>query len=53
MHVDVNERIVECVHRDRLVGLVVKASASRAENPGFESRHGGTCVQGEITTPGL
>ena len=22
---------------DRLVGLVVKASASRAENPGFES----------------
>ena len=23
---------------DRLVGLVVKASASRAENPGFESR---------------
>ena len=24
--------------RDRLVGLVVKASASRAEGPGFESR---------------
>ena len=24
--------------RDRLVGLVVKASASRAEDPGFESR---------------
>ena len=23
---------------DRLVGLVVKASASRAEDPGFESR---------------
>ena len=23
---------------DRLVGLVVKASASRAEGPGFESR---------------
>ena len=32
-----------CVHHchqevDRLVGLVVKASASRAEGPGFESR---------------
>ena len=34
-----------CVHvgrefpvTDRLVGLVVKASASRAEDPGFESR---------------
>ena len=26
------------VVRDRLVGLVVKASASRAEGPGFESR---------------
>ena len=25
-------------HRNRLVGLVVKASASRAEGPGFESR---------------
>ena len=25
---------------DRLVGLVVKASASRAEDPGFESRLG-------------
>ena len=25
-------------HCDRLVGLVVKASASRAEGPGFESR---------------
>ena len=24
--------------KDRLVGLVVKASASRAEGPGFESR---------------
>ena len=24
--------------RDRLVGLVIKASASRAEDPGFESR---------------
>ena len=24
--------------KDRLVGLVVKASASRAEDPGFESR---------------
>ena len=26
------------VHTDRLVGLVVKASASRAGGPGFESR---------------
>ena len=26
------------VFEDRLVGLVVKASASRAEDPGFESR---------------
>ena len=26
------------VHYDRLVGLVVKASTSRAEGPGFESR---------------
>ena len=26
------------VRLDRLVGLVVKASASRAEGPGFESR---------------
>ena len=26
-----------CCH-DHLVGLVVKASASRAEDPGFESR---------------
>ena len=25
-------------YNDRLVGLVVKASASRAEGPGFESR---------------
>ena len=25
-------------HKDRLVGLVIKASASRAEDPGFESR---------------
>ena len=25
--------------RDRLVGLMVKASTSRAEDPGFESRH--------------
>ena len=31
---------LDCLHctRDRLVGLVVKASASRAEGPGFESR---------------
>ena len=29
------------IFKDRLVGLVVKASASRAEDPGFESRlHG-------------
>ena len=27
-----------CTHCNRLVGLVVKASASRAEGPGFESR---------------
>ena len=27
-----------CTHRDRLVGLVVKAPAWRAEDPGFESR---------------
>ena len=27
-----------CPSRNRLVGLVVKASASRAEGPGFESR---------------
>ena len=26
------------IKTDRLVGLVVKASASRAEGPGFESR---------------
>ena len=29
---------LSCVTHDRLVGLVVKASASRAEGPGFESR---------------
>ena len=28
----------DCLFVDRLVGLVVKASASRAEDPGFESR---------------
>ena len=27
-----------CNRRDRLVGLAVKVSASRAEDPGFESR---------------
>ena len=27
-----------CASQNRLVGLVVKASASRAEGPGFESR---------------
>ena len=30
--------VLACIHPgDRLVGLVVKASASRAEDPGFES----------------
>ena len=32
----VNVAVATCVY-DRLVGLVVKASASRAEGPGFES----------------
>ena len=34
------ERVMKALHDDdgRLVGLVVKASASRAEGPGFESR---------------
>ena len=32
------QRRVEPATLDRLVGLVVKASASRAEGPGFESR---------------
>ena len=27
-----------CMQKHRLAGLVVKASASRAEDPGFESR---------------
>ena len=36
-------------HRYRLVGLVVKASASRAEDPGFESRLDNfTCCHTEI-----
>ena len=30
--------IMPSIPVDRLVGLVVKASASRAEGPGFESR---------------
>ena len=30
--------IVSCTLQHHLVGLVVKASASRAEDPGFESR---------------
>ena len=34
---EVETRVAICVS-DRLVGLVVKASASRAEDPGFESR---------------
>ena len=29
---------ISFLHVNRLVGLVVKASASRAEDPGFESR---------------
>ena len=32
--------LVGLVIQDRLVGLVVKASASRVEDPGFESRLG-------------
>ena len=32
VHVDVSSFVI-----DRLFGLVVKASASRAEDPGFES----------------
>ena len=36
---DISKGCRTCVHMiDRLVGLVVKASASRAEDPGFESR---------------
>ena len=31
-------RLKRYMEQDRLVGLVVKASASRAEGPGFESR---------------
>ena len=30
--------VASLFHSDRLVGLVVKASASRAEDPGFDSR---------------
>ena len=30
--------LIPTLHCHRLVGLVVKASASRAEGPGFESR---------------
>ena len=33
---------------DRLVGLVVKASASRAEDPGFESRLRRDFVRGRV-----
>ena len=32
------DHMVQASQSDRLVGLVVKASASRAEDPGFESR---------------
>ena len=32
------DRLLVSLLQDRLVGLVVKASASRAEGPGFESR---------------
>ena len=35
---DVSTVAAPTTNGDRLVGLVVKASASRAEDPGFESR---------------
>ena len=35
-----------CLHR--LVGLVVKASASRAEDPGFESRLRRDFIRGRV-----
>ena len=38
---------------DRLVGLVVKASASRAEDPGFESRLCKGFFSGSIHTSDL
>ena len=38
MHATLSRRRIWCVALGRLVGLVVKASASRAEGPGFESR---------------
>ena len=36
------------VERDRLVGLVVKATASRAEDPGFESRFAPGFFRGRV-----
>ena len=35
---DIGLSTAKSASEDRLVGLVVKASASRAEDPGFESR---------------
>ena len=37
-HADARTTLCKSVTGDRLVGLVVKASASGAEDPGFESR---------------
>ena len=39
--------MVKVLPRDRLVGLVVKASASRAEDPGFVSRLRRDCFGAE------
>ena len=38
LHVLLKNILMSVTERHRLVGLVVKASASRAEGPGFESR---------------
>ena len=38
MHVSINHSVSGLQFIHRLVGLVVKASASEAEDPGFESR---------------
>ena len=35
---EVKEQKLSSAHNNRLVGLVVKGSASRAEDSGFESR---------------
>ena len=37
-NVNLSEQIPSLQYANRLVGLVVKASTSRAEDPGFESR---------------